>query len=97
MGWVYLIHLFLGFLMISINRAHRAFGGSFSLVCSPKELGEGNGSIGRGELGEGNGSIGRGELGRLLSWRAHEGLGPSLFVVITLAWRRAHHRRGAHN
>jgi hypothetical protein len=68
MGWDDLIHPFLGFLMISIKRVHRAFGGSFSLVCSPKELGEGK--------GDGNGSIGRGELGRLLSWRAHEGLGP---------------------
>jgi hypothetical protein len=84
-----LIHPFLGFVMISIKRAHRAFGGSFSLVCSPKELGEGQ--------GDGNGSNGRGELGCLHSWKAHGGLGPILFVVITLAWRRAHHRRGVHS
>jgi hypothetical protein len=44
-----------------------------------------------------NGSIGRGELGHLLAWRAHGGLGPSLFMVITLARRRAHHRRGVHS
>jgi hypothetical protein len=86
MGSDDLIHPFLGFLMISIKRAHRAFGGSFSLVCSPREFGEGK--------QDGNGSVGRGELGRLHLWRAHEGLRPSLFVVITLAWRRAHHRRG---
>ena len=40
----------------------------YSLVFSPKEFGGGQ--------EDGNGSIGRGELGCLLSWRAHEGLGP---------------------
>jgi hypothetical protein len=80
MGWDDLIHPFLCFLMIFLKRVHREFGGSFSLVCSPKELGEGQ--------GDGNGSIGRGKLGRLHSWRDHGVLGTILFVVITLAWRR---------
>jgi hypothetical protein len=56
---------------------HRARRGSFSLVCSPKELGE-------GQVDE-NGSIGRGEIERLLSWRAHEELGHNLFLVVVLA------------
>jgi hypothetical protein len=62
--------------------AHRARRGSFSLVCSPKELGE--------RKGDENGSIGRGDIGNLLSWTAHEGLWISLFVVFVLAWRREH-------
>jgi hypothetical protein len=76
----------LGFLMFGAHMARR---GSYSLVCSPREFGEGK--------EDENGSIGRGELGRLISWRAHEGLGPSLFVVLVLAWRREHLRWRVHN
>ena len=60
----------------------------YSLVCSPKEFGEGQ--------EDENGSIGRGELGHLLSWRDHEVLGPNLFVEVVLARRREHLRRRVH-
>jgi hypothetical protein len=83
------IHPSFKFPYVSLRGVHRARRGSSSLVCSPKDLGEGQ--------GDGNGSNGRGELGCLLSWRAHEGLGAILFVVITLARRRVHHRRGVHS
>ena len=38
--------------------------------------------------------IGRGKLGRLLAWRAHGGLVPSLFSGELLVLRRAHHQWG---
>jgi hypothetical protein len=55
----------------------------YSLVCSPREFGEGK--------EDENGSIGRGELGHHLSWRAHGGSGPHCLLVLVIAWRRAHH------
>jgi hypothetical protein len=42
------------------------------------------------------GNIERGQQGCLLPWRALGGFGSHYFVVITLAWRRAHYRRRAH-
>jgi hypothetical protein len=60
-----------------------------SLVCSPREFGEGQ--------EDENGSIGRGELGHHLSWRAHGGLGPHYLLVLVIAWRRAHLWRRAHH
>jgi hypothetical protein len=65
MAWDDLSHPHLSFLMDCSRRAQGAKRGSFSLVCSPRELGEGK--------EDGNGSIERGKLGRLLPWRAHGG------------------------
>jgi hypothetical protein len=62
---------------------------AYSLVCSPREFGEGQ--------EDDNGSIGRGELGRHLSWRAHGGLGPHYLLVLVIAWRREHMWRRAHH
>ena len=86
MAWDDPSHPLFRFPYDSLRRAHLE---AYSLVCSPREFGEGQ--------EDENGSIGRGELGRLLSWRADEGLGPNLFVVVVLARRRAHLRRRAHN
>jgi hypothetical protein len=41
------------------------------------------------------GSNGRGKLGCFYSWRSYGSLDPYYFLVITLAWRRAHYRRRA--
>jgi hypothetical protein len=41
--------------------------------------------------------IGRGKLGRLLAWRAHGGLVPSLFIEELAVLRRAHLRRRVHH
>jgi hypothetical protein len=47
-----------------------------SLVCSPREFGEGH--------EDENGSIGRGEFGHHISWRAHGGLGPHYLLVLVM-------------
>jgi hypothetical protein len=62
---------------------------AYSLVCSPREFGEGQ--------EDENGSIGRGELGRLHPWRSYDNLDPCLFMVISIAWRRAHMWRRVHH
>jgi hypothetical protein len=54
---------------IGLREAH-------SLICSPRELGEEQ----RDEQRDEDGGYGRGKLGCLLSWRAHGGLDPLLFV-----------------
>jgi hypothetical protein len=71
-----------------LGRVHRAFEGSYSLVCSPRKLGEGQ--------EDENGSIERGKLGRLHPWRAHGRLGPYYLLVLVIACRRAHLWRRAH-
>jgi hypothetical protein len=48
-----------------------------SLICSPRELGEGQ--------EDGNGSIERGKLGRLHPWKAHGGLGPYYLLLLVIA------------
>jgi hypothetical protein len=60
-----------------------------SLVCSPREFGEGK--------EDENGSIRRGELGCLHPWRSYDNLGPIYFMVISIAWRRAHMWRRVHH
>jgi hypothetical protein len=71
---------FLGFLM-EVEEGSKGQREAYSLVCSPRDLGEGK--------EDGNGSILRGKLGCLLSWRAHGGLGPYYLLVLVIS-RRAH-------
>jgi hypothetical protein len=77
---------FLSFLM-EVQEERKGQREAHSLVYSPRELGEGQ--------EDGNGSIEREKLGRLLPWhllpwRAHGGLDPHYWLVLVIAWRKAH-------
>ena len=71
----------LGFLMED-QEGHKGKRGAHSLICSLGEF--------EREHEDEVGSIGRGHLGRFYSWRRYGSLDPYLFVVINIAWRRAH-------
>ena len=78
----------LGFLMHPKGRRKRPRRGH-SLICSLQEF--------EREQEDEVSGIGRGKLGRLLAWRAHGGLVPSLFSGELPVLRRAHLRRRAHH
>ena len=88
MRWVDLIHPSFRF-PYGGSRGRIEQGEAHSLLCSLGEF--------EREHEDEVGSYGRGQLGHFYSWRSYGSLDPYYFVLITLAWRRAHYRRRAHN